>query len=268
MSVSKRRSEAIWIEKRRYWQVKVQRDGVRKAFTSSTPGRRGKHEAEAKADEWLESQTEDIRFFPAWDAYLADVKARCGTSHYGNVERNGRLHIKPVIKNVKLCSITVAAWKNCLQAAANAGLARASCASIRASITSFVEFAEDHRWRIESLPVRKLAIPRKAAPPKPKQALQPKDIRTLFTVSEVTLYGKPQPAAAIHAYCFLYGRHGPAPGRTMRPALGGLRRRHDLHPPQYQPLSGRNARQERQCRAQLPALQNCTRGACEATGGT
>lgn len=203
MSVSKRRSEAIWIEKRRYWQVKVQRDGVRKAFTSSTPGRRGKHEAEAKADEWLESQTEDIRFFPAWDAYLADVKARCGTSHYGNVERNGRLHIKPVIKNVKLCSITVAAWKNCLQAAANAGLARASCASIRASITSFVEFAEDHRWRIESLPVRKLAIPRKAAPPKPKQALQPKDIRTLFTVSEVTLYGKPQPAFFIHAYRFM-----------------------------------------------------------------
>ena len=203
MSVSKRRSEAIWIEKRRYWQVKVQRDGVRKSFTSSTPGRRGKHEAEAKADEWLESQTEDMRFFPAWDAYLADLKKRCGTSHYNNMERNGRLHIKPVVKNVKLCSITVAMWKNCLQSAANSGLSKASCASIRASITSFIEFADDHRWRVERFPTRKLAIPRNAKQPKPKRALQPKDIQTLFAASNISSYGKMRPAFYVYAYRFM-----------------------------------------------------------------
>lgn len=203
MSVSKRRSEAIWIEKRRYWQVKVQRDGIRKAFTSSTPGRRGKHEAEAKADEWLESQTEDIRFFPAWDAFLLDVKAKYSTSHYRNVECNGRLHIKPIVKNVKLCSITVAAWKTCLQTAANSGLSRASCASIRANIMSFIEFAEDHRWHIERLPARRLTIPRKAAPPVTKRTLQPKDIQTLFAVDEITRYGKLQPAFYVHAYRFM-----------------------------------------------------------------
>ena len=43
-----RRSEAIWVEARERWQINVQRDGKRRTFTSSTPGRRGKHEAEER----------------------------------------------------------------------------------------------------------------------------------------------------------------------------------------------------------------------------
>ncbi len=58
----KRVSEAVWIESKSYWQIKVQRVGVRKAFASSLKGRKGKHEAENKADEWLAKGTEDIRF--------------------------------------------------------------------------------------------------------------------------------------------------------------------------------------------------------------
>lgn len=58
----KRSAEAIWVEARNRWQINVQKDGKRKNFTSSLPGRKGKHEAELKADEWLESQTEDRRF--------------------------------------------------------------------------------------------------------------------------------------------------------------------------------------------------------------
>lgn len=45
---TKRRSEAIWIESKAYWQIKVQKDDVRKAFTSAVKGRKGKHEAEPK----------------------------------------------------------------------------------------------------------------------------------------------------------------------------------------------------------------------------
>lgn len=44
---TKRTAEAFWIESKSYWQVKVQRNGVRKAFTSSIKGRKGKHAAVA-----------------------------------------------------------------------------------------------------------------------------------------------------------------------------------------------------------------------------
>lgn len=79
MGTTKRCSEAIWIESKQYWQVKVQRDGVRKGFTSSIPGRRGKHEAEAKADEWLELGLDEIRLGAAWDAlYEYQKNGRAG----------------------------------------------------------------------------------------------------------------------------------------------------------------------------------------------
>ena len=42
MTGTERRSEAIWIESRKLWLLKVQKDGVRKPFQSSTPGRKGK----------------------------------------------------------------------------------------------------------------------------------------------------------------------------------------------------------------------------------
>ena len=44
---TERRAEAIWIESKEYWEIKVQKDGVRKSFRSSVAGRKGKHEADA-----------------------------------------------------------------------------------------------------------------------------------------------------------------------------------------------------------------------------
>ena len=51
--------EAQWLKKQKRWQIKVQANGVRRAFTSSTPGRAGKAEANQKADEWLAKQLVD-----------------------------------------------------------------------------------------------------------------------------------------------------------------------------------------------------------------
>ena len=51
-----RKTEAAWIESRKRWQINVQIEGERRTFTSSSPGRKGKIEAEKKADHWLESR--------------------------------------------------------------------------------------------------------------------------------------------------------------------------------------------------------------------
>ena len=49
----KRTNTAKWIESARRWQINVQKDGVRKTFTSAKPGRTGQREANRKADDWL-----------------------------------------------------------------------------------------------------------------------------------------------------------------------------------------------------------------------
>ena len=48
--MSKRTNTAQWEEKYQRWRIAVQKDGVRKQFYSSTPGRTGQREANAKAD--------------------------------------------------------------------------------------------------------------------------------------------------------------------------------------------------------------------------
>ena len=52
--MSIRTNEAKWNEKRQMWRIDVQKDGVRKSFYSTIPGRKGKIECHSKADEWLE----------------------------------------------------------------------------------------------------------------------------------------------------------------------------------------------------------------------
>ncbi len=52
--MGKRTNTAVWLEKYGRWQIKVQKDGQRRTFTSSKPGRTGQREANAKADAWLD----------------------------------------------------------------------------------------------------------------------------------------------------------------------------------------------------------------------
>lgn len=46
--MSKRTNTAQWQEKFQRWRIAVQKDGVRKFFYSSTPGRNGQREANRK----------------------------------------------------------------------------------------------------------------------------------------------------------------------------------------------------------------------------
>ena len=52
--MKKRTNTAFWVEKEKRWCIAVQKNGTRKRFYSSTPGRTGQREANAKADAWLD----------------------------------------------------------------------------------------------------------------------------------------------------------------------------------------------------------------------
>ena len=200
--VSKRRSEAIWIEAKSYWEIKVQKDGTRKSFRSAIPGRKGKHEAEAKADYWLKNGTAEMRFSAAWDAFLLWQKTHNGTANYIKHETNGRLYLLPLNKSRKLSAIKPSHWQACIDAAVEKGLSRRSCVNIRGSISAFLRFCRRERWEHVRLEEDDLHIPNKAAPEKPKRVLHDNDIQTLFSDPYMVRSNRRQQAHYIYAWRF------------------------------------------------------------------
>ncbi len=176
-----RRAEAAWIESKAYWEIKVQKDGVRKSFRSALTGRKGKHEAEAKADHWLKNGTKEMRFSAAWEAFLKWQKEHNGSSNYIKLETVGRLYLLPENKNRKLSAIKPVHWQNCIDAAVEKGLSKRTCTNIRSSISAFLRYCRRERWEHIRLEDDDLHIPNKAKPEKVKRVLHDADIQVLFS---------------------------------------------------------------------------------------
>ena len=164
--MAKRVNEASWIETRKRWQINVQKEGVRKTFTSSTEGKKGKIEAEKKADEWLESnapkeQDNNARFGTLWAEFLADYKIEGNTGQYRQYEQLGRLWLLPFLKHKKINKITSQDWQDCINTAfATKNLSKKSCQNIRGTITAFYRYIKKRRIKMEQ--PEDLAIPKKA----------------------------------------------------------------------------------------------------------
>ena len=199
---TERRSEAIWIESKGYWEIKVQKNGVRVSRRSSTPGRKGKHEAEAKADKWLAQGTAEMRFSAAWDAYLNGLQNGTGTGNYKNNEQYGRLHLLPNLKHKKLNKITRADWQQCInEMATEKELAERTCRNVISSIMAFISFCEGESWEVAPIK-KKLTIPSTATPQKEKTILQPDALKVLFSDDSFPYRNKVIPAFYIHAWRF------------------------------------------------------------------
>lgn len=201
MAATERRSEALWIESRGIWLIKVQKDGIRKPFQSSTPGRKGKREAEALADEWLQTGKDDMPFLLAWEKFLDYQLKHNGNANYRNHESIGRIHLLPQIKNKKLSAIKPMDWQRCIDAAEERGLAERTVTNIRSSITAFLSYADLERWKTVELKKKDLTITEDPEPEE-KRILQPDDVQKLMKNSTVEKRGKEQQAFYIHSWRF------------------------------------------------------------------
>ena len=96
----KRTNTAKWIESAGRWQINVQKNGVRKTFTSAKPGRTGQREANKKADDWLEKglQTRGKTVESAYAEYLERASKISGQSNYRPKESRWRVWIQPEIE--------------------------------------------------------------------------------------------------------------------------------------------------------------------------
>lgn len=78
--MKKRTNTAFWVEKEKRWCIAVQKNGTRKRFYSSTPGRTGQREANAKADAWLDDSIRDGKKKVAalYAQWVEELKLTCG----------------------------------------------------------------------------------------------------------------------------------------------------------------------------------------------
>lgn len=194
-----RTNQAAWMENQNRWQIKVTNDeGVRKAFYSSTPGRKGKMECHRKADEWLAlGSREEMRLDDAWERFMAHKRATCGTAWCAKLDSLYRIWIAPSLEHKKLEKITPAEWKKCVLAASAAGRSRKTLANIRGALTALFEWADENRITVDK--PSKIVLP-KDAPVGKRVILDYDEIKILFSDDEYLRYGNPTKAYYIHAW--------------------------------------------------------------------
>ena len=86
--MGKRTGSARWDEKKQSWKIDVQKNGIRKSFYCSKPGRAGKRECHDKADAWLDEGITDTRrkVSDMAEMYMEDLKATTSQSHWRQYE--------------------------------------------------------------------------------------------------------------------------------------------------------------------------------------
>ena len=83
--MGRRTNTAHWSGSR--WRIDVQKDGERRSFYSSTPGRTGQREANAKADAWLDHNITgtDQRVKDLFAQYVEEMQATTSRSNCYNI---------------------------------------------------------------------------------------------------------------------------------------------------------------------------------------
>ena len=198
-----RKNEAVWIEARKRWQINVQKEGIRKTFTSSVKGKKGKAQAEDKASAWLAQDTPAAvsreTLNERWPRFLAYIKEHNSESDYRMIEGHGRVWIQPLLGQRQLSGLTSGDWQEVLDAAYRKGRAKKTIKDIRGSITRFVKYARKNGATISA---PEDLVVNKKAPEGKKQPLQPSQIAVLMKEDTDTYRGALRKAFFIHAFRF------------------------------------------------------------------
>ena len=197
----KRTNTAVWMEKQKRWQIKVQKDGEQRSFYSSKPGRTGQWEANAKADAWLDEGIEGTgkRVEELFNLYLDEKKMTVSKSYWRNIEQYGRLHILPKIKYKKIETIAENDFQRILNEMYAKGMSKKTISNVRAVICEFCKYCR--HIKASTLNPEFLTIP-KGASKKDKIILQKKDLQVLFTSSKTLYKGEIIEDIWINAYRF------------------------------------------------------------------
>lgn len=195
-------STAVWVQAENRWRISIMRDGVRKVFYSSVPGRAGQRECNAKADAWLDDGIEDqkIKVSKAFDLYITDLKMITCKDHWRQYEGYGRNYIIPSIGNIRVMNLSEHNLQSVInQAYNNNALSKKTLSNIKACLNQFCKFCRKNNWT--RLMPEGLIIP-KSAVAAPKNILQPEDLKTLFSKNTTVFRGTETPELYVNAWRF------------------------------------------------------------------
>lgn len=212
--MKKRVNTAFWVEKEKRWCIAVQKNGTRKRFYSSTPGRTGQREANAKADAWLDDSIRDgkKKVSVLYSEWVEELKLTCGTSYVTQCQRYGDCYILPTCGNIRIDELTEGDLQKAIDVSfrkrsqkkdqrkpiSNQPLSRKTLMTIRAAETAFVKWCRRNKYTTLH---PDLSIPKNARMGK-RTILQPTALKVLFSVDTRTYYGKPVFDEYIYAYRF------------------------------------------------------------------
>lgn len=198
----KRTNTASWDEKNKRWRIAVQKDGVRKNFYSSTPGRNGQREANRKADDWLERNITNPKI-NVETAYADFLESRNDLVSYQNI-RNQKLrfenHIKAVIGKKRVSELDENDIQEVIDTAFRSSkLSEKTLKNIRGDLSAFLKYCRKKKYT-NFLP-EDISIP-SAATSKEKTILQPNDLKVLFSTDTTFYAGKRIEEEYIYAFRF------------------------------------------------------------------
>ena len=201
--MSTRTNSAAWVESAHRWQIKVQQDGVRRMFVSATPGRKGKREAEAKADAWLAAAGDDVdpfcRLEEVYPLWLASIQQRTSKSNWRPLESRWRTHVLPALGRKRLDKLTEGNRQDLVDALYAGGAAKKTLQSYCADIRALYKWLRIHGYT--TMHLEQLAPP-KGARSRKRTIVQPDSLRVLFSSDVSTFQGKPCVDPLVRAYRF------------------------------------------------------------------
>ena len=141
--MGRRTNTAVWQEKYHRWKIDVQKDGKRRSFYSSKPGRTGQREANKKADEWLDLGVVSRRktVGDVWPEYLARKKATTSMDNWRPMDSRWRTWIEPKIGRKRLEALTDQDLQDVLDAACAAGRSKKTLQNLLGDLTGLLKFA-------------------------------------------------------------------------------------------------------------------------------
>ena len=199
--MGKRTGSAYWVENRCQWRIDVQKNGVRKSFYSSTPGRAGKRECHEKADAWLDDGIVDTRRKVSDMAvmYMDELKATTSQSHWRQYENYMNNYICKFIGNIRMDDLTEQHFQTVINKAYQQGKAKKTLENMRACEKNFLKFCR--KCKVTTLLCEDIRIS-KGAESSEKSILQPDDLRKLFTLDCNFTRGKEHTEHFIYAFRF------------------------------------------------------------------
>ena len=191
---------AIWMESSHRWRVDVQKDGVRRSFYCSKPGRNGQREANRKADAWLDEGIEDqrLKVSAVYPRFLEEKQQTTSRSNWAPMVSRWKNHISPVIGRKPVSALTEQDLQDTLNRAfARSKLSRKTLICLRADLCSFLKYCR--KAKLTTMFPEDLTIPTAAARGE-RTVLQPRDFVVLFNSDRTEYRGKVVQDDMIHAY--------------------------------------------------------------------